>query len=175
VAKESLSIELSSNLAPEISAALWVLEDCRARTIKALSQLPEAALDWEAPNYPNSMGSLLYHIAAIEADWFYVEVLGGGLEAVESWFPFDVRDTAGRLTPVTGFALKDYLERLKAIRANLLSHFQTMRQEDFRKPREMEQYHVTPQWVLHHLAQHEAEHRGEILMLRGLYQVQTSE
>jgi uncharacterized damage-inducible protein DinB len=172
MAKESLSIELAPNLAPEISAALWCLEDCRARTIKALSQLPDAALDWEAPNYPNSIGSLLYHIAAIEADWFYVEVCGGGMEAVESWFLYDVRDATGRLTPVKGFALHDYLARMKAIRGNLLSHFQTMRLESFRKAREMENYHVTPEWVLHHLAQHEAEHRGEILMLRGLHQAQ---
>jgi hypothetical protein len=28
--------------------------------------------------------------------------------------------------------------------------------------------------VLHHLSQHEAEHRGEILMLKGLYQAQAS-
>lgn len=174
MAKEQLNIELAPNLAPEISAALWVLEDCRARTIKALSQLPEAALDWEAPTYPNSIGTLLYHIAAIEADWFYVEVLGGGLEAVESWFPFEVRDASGRLMPVKGFGLRDYLARLKAIRANLLTGFQTMRLEDFRQSREMEHYHVTPEWVLHHLAQHEAEHRGEILMLRGLYQAQNS-
>jgi uncharacterized damage-inducible protein DinB len=174
MAKESLNIELAPNLASEISAALWVLEDCRARTIKALSQLPDGALDWEAPNYPNSIGSLLYHIAAIEADWFYAEVLGSGFEAVESCFPYEVRDGTGRLTPVRGFVLKDYLLRLKAIRANLLEGFQTMRLEAFRTAREMEHYHVTPQWVLHHLAQHEAEHRGEILMLKGLYQVQSS-
>jgi uncharacterized damage-inducible protein DinB len=172
MAKEDLSIELANHLAPEISAAVWVLEDCRARTIKALSQLPEAALDWEAPNYPNSIGTLLYHIAAIEADWFYVEVMGGGIEAVESWFPYEVRDETGRLTPVRGFGIRDYLARLKAIRANLLSHFQTMRLEQFHQSREMEHYHVTPQWVLHHLAQHEAEHRGEILMLRGLFQAE---
>jgi uncharacterized damage-inducible protein DinB len=24
------------------------------------------------------------------------------------------------------------------------------------------QYEVSPEWVLHHLSQHEAEHRGEI-------------
>jgi uncharacterized damage-inducible protein DinB len=172
MAKEQFSIELANHLAPEISAAVWSLEDCRARTIKALSQLPEAALDWEAANYPNSIGTLLYHIAAIEADWFYVEVMGGGIEVVENWFPFEVRDSEGRLTPVRGFGLRDYLARLKAIRGNVLSHFQTMRLEEFRQAREMEHYHVTPQWVLHHLAQHEAEHRGEILMLRGLFQAQ---
>jgi uncharacterized damage-inducible protein DinB len=35
--------------------------------------------------------------------------------------------------------------------------------DEFRRPRHLEQYDVTPQWVLHHLIQHEAEHRGQIL------------
>ena len=99
--------------------------------------------------------------------------MGAGFEAVESWFPYDVRDESGRLTTVKGFGLRDYLARMKAIRTNLLAGFQTMRLETFRTAREMENYHVTPEWVLHHLAQHEAEHRGEILMLRGLYQAST--
>ncbi len=41
--------------------------------------------------------------------------------------------------------------------------------EDFRRPRHFPgQYDVTPEWVLHHLIQHEAEHRGHIQTLRVL-------
>jgi hypothetical protein len=31
----------------------------------------------------------------------------------------------------------------------------------------MPDYEVTPEWVLHHLCQHEAEHRAEIAALRA--------
>jgi uncharacterized damage-inducible protein DinB len=41
--------------------------------------------------------------------------------------------------------------------------------EDFRRPRHFPgQYDVTPEWVLYHLMEHEAEHRGHIQTLRGL-------
>lgn len=33
---------------------------------------------------------------------------------------------------------------------------------DFHRARRLPQYEVSPAWVLHHLAQHEAEHRGEL-------------
>jgi uncharacterized damage-inducible protein DinB len=35
--------------------------------------------------------------------------------------------------------------------------------DEFRRPRHLEQYDVTPQWVLHHLIQHEVEHQGQRL------------
>jgi len=38
---------------------------------------------------------------------------------------------------------------------------------DFRRVRRLPDYDVTPEWVLHHLTQHEAEHRSEIGALRA--------
>ncbi len=35
------------------------------------------------------------------------------------------------------------------------------------RPRRLPGYDVTPCWVLHHLMQHEAEHRAEIARLRA--------
>ena len=40
--------------------------------------------------------------------------------------------------------------------------------DEFRRPRSLPQYDVTPEWVLHHLTQHEAEHRGHIQGLREI-------
>jgi hypothetical protein len=44
-----------------------------------------------------------------------------------------------------------------------------MTAEDLHRVRTLPQYDVSPAWVLHHLSQHEAEHRGEIeSILAGL-------
>ena len=40
-----------------------------------------------------------------------------------------------------------------------------MSAENFHRVRTLPDYHVTPAWVLHHLAQHEAEHRSELQSL----------
>jgi uncharacterized damage-inducible protein DinB len=37
---------------------------------------------------------------------------------------------------------------------------------DFRRLRHLPKYDVSPEWVLHHLLQHEAEHRGQINLLK---------
>ena len=37
---------------------------------------------------------------------------------------------------------------------------------EFRRVRHLETYNVTPQWVVHYLLQHEAQHRGQIAILR---------
>jgi uncharacterized damage-inducible protein DinB len=86
--------------------------------------------------------------------------------ARESLFPYDVRDDEGKLSAVSDVRLEDHLYRLDAARAVLLGSLQRMTIEEFRRQRRLATYDVTPEWVLYHLSQHEAEHRGQILELR---------
>src|SRR5690349_4338434 len=58
-----------------ITDALWMLEDSRRETKLVLAGVKPAVLDWSAPEGSNSIGTLLYHIPAIEIDWLYHEVL----------------------------------------------------------------------------------------------------
>jgi uncharacterized damage-inducible protein DinB len=54
------------------------------------------------------------------------------------------------------------------VRGLVLEVYQQMTLEDFRRVRSLPNYDVTPEWVLHHLMQHEAEHRGQIGTLRAM-------
>lgn len=151
----------------EIGCALGMLEDARHRTLRQVHQIPAAVIDWQPYPDTHSLGTLLYHIAAIEADWLYSDVLQSTFPAeIAAWFPYDVRDSDGKLTRVTGETLDYNLERLEVVRAALLKTFTQMPLEDFRRLRTFENYDVTPEWVLHHLCQHEAEHRAEIAAIK---------
>jgi len=148
---------------PEVGTALWVLEDCRARTLRTLSGVTDAMLDREPSHGGNPIGVLLYHIAAIEADWLFTEILEQEIAPeVLGLFPVDVRDAQGRLSRIRDLPLEDYLHRLRIVRAALLASLREMSASEFRRARSFTDYRVTPEWVLHHLAQHEAEHRGQI-------------
>src|SRR5687768_13446891 len=97
---------------PEVGRALWPLEDARRRTQHVLAGIDTKLVDW-APDGEHSLGTLLYHVAAIEADWLYAEALGRPWPpAVEALFPYPLRDAQGRLTAVTGESLEAHWARL---------------------------------------------------------------
>lgn len=160
-------VDLHLSQTPEIGLWLWALEDTRQRTMEELEHVTPAMIDWLPPNDESGMGSILYHIAIIEADWLYEEVLVQPFPPeVTALFPHPIRDKRGHLTQIQGDDLAAHLKRLNAVRALLLQPFQQMTLAEFRRVRSFPHYDVTPEWVLHHLMQHEAEHRNQIGSLR---------
>jgi uncharacterized damage-inducible protein DinB len=168
--RHKLHIDALDGYPPEIGRALWRLEDARRRTLEWLVGIDVSFID-QTPLHgqANSIGTLLYHITAIEADWLYAEVLGQDFPPeVDALLSYPVRDEAGRLAVVAGVDLHTHLRRLERIRTCLLDGFQGMALEEFSRPRALENYDVTPEWVLHHLAQHESQHRGEMMTVYAL-------
>lgn len=151
---------------PEIGQWLGALEEARQRTKRAIANLDQTALDAAPPGFPNSIGTLLYHIALIEADYLYIDVMGHDvyMPELQSLLPFPDRDDVGRLWVVTGAPLHEHIARLDAVRWQLIDHFSQMPLSDFEFERDYPEwsYTISPRWTLHHLMQHESEHRGEI-------------
>ena len=168
VTKQQHIIQPLAAQEPVIGLALAMIEDCRTRTYKALRDLDPAAVDWVGGFNDHSIGTLLYHIAAVEISWLGIEVTEEGLPD-EAWalFPHEVRDDAERLTAVSGVSLDEHQQRLGSVRDLLLETYKTMSLDEYRRARAFEKYDVTPEWVLHHLMQHEAEHRDEMMSLRA--------
>lgn len=151
---------------PEIGQWLGALEETRQRTKRMVINLDQQAIDAQPPGFPNSIGTLLYHIALIEADYLYIDVMGHDvyLPELQSLLPFPDRDEAGRLWPVIGAPIHEHIARLDAVRWQLIDHFSQMPLSDFEFERDYPEwsYTISPRWTLHHLMQHEAEHRGEM-------------
>ena len=63
---------------------------------------------------------------------------------------------------MTGETFDAHLARLHAVRARVLYSLRDMTASEFRRPRSLPDYDVTPAWAIHHLSQHEGEHRGQI-------------
>ena len=165
---EQRIIERPTGYDPTIAPWVWMLEDTRQRTKAAVKEISDQVVDWMPPEGGNTIGTLLYHIMAIEMSYLYEDMI----QATE--FPqeltqlviHDVRDGEGRQTVVRGEPVGIHLLRLDAARALLLKTLRTMTPTEFRRVRTVEDYDITPEWALHHLMQHEAEHRGQIMELR---------
>ena len=143
--------------------AVWMLDDTRARTLRAVEGTEPELIDALALGGGNSIGALLYHVAAVELDWLYQDMLA---QPFPDWsnalFPYEVRERGGRLTPVRGILLGDHLERLASVREHLHEELAAMTGDELRGVPDGSPSGATREWVLHHLREHEAEHRGQI-------------
>ncbi len=158
---------------PELGRWLWALEDTRGRTLEAVEGVTPEELDWTPAGLANSIGTLLYHTALIETDYLCIDIMGKDayLPDLKALLPWPDRDEAGELIVVTGISLEDHLDRLATVRARLLERVSTLTAEQMETPRAFPDwgYAITPAWTLHHLMQHEAEHRGEMGAIRVLF------
>jgi DinB family protein len=166
-ARELLSLEPDAE-APEVGRWLSALDDGRRDTLEELRDVTDAMLDLEPAGAPNRIGTLLYHIALIELDWLLVDILGpeAGVPWPTDLLPFEDRDDEGALMLVRDESLATHLARLAEVRAWVHRYLRPMSVEDFHRPRARERYDVTPAWAVHHLLQHEAEHRAHIAWVR---------
>jgi len=166
--RRSLIAEPPAGYPPEIARWLWVLADTRRRTLEVLDGYDDARLDEPGPG-GNSIGTILAHVAVIETDWLYVVVLGEDYPAeLLALLPPDVRDADGHLLPTPGLPLARYLEALAAVRAQLVERVAVLTSDDLHSIRSLPDYDVSPEWVVHHLVQHEAEHRAEVAVTRAV-------
>lgn len=68
---------LEPGKARNVEIARWsaALIECRSRTLRSIARITQTELDWEPSPGTNTIGTLLYHIALIEANWLYTEIL----------------------------------------------------------------------------------------------------
>lgn len=166
------SVEPLSGCPREIGRALWTLEEARRRTLGYVEGINQDAMDFDPPGQRHSVATLLYHIAVFEVDWLYVDILGGGYDMerripvcppeVAEHLPYPLLLEDRSYTPVSGEPLEVHLERLSVIRGAFLDVVSGFSLEEFKVLRPTEDAPTTAEWVVEHLAQHEAEHRGQI-------------
>ena len=162
--KRRIVLDAPGGSVPGVGLWIAALDDSRQRTLETLDGLEPELLDAGAPYHRHTIGTLLYHIALIEADWMYVEIQEQETypDEVVALIPYDDRDAHGHLTRVTGLSLNAHLERLARVRELLRETLLSMSDDDFSEARQIPDATVSTAWVIHHLLQHEAEHRGEL-------------
>jgi len=148
--------------ATRLGLLLAQLEDGRARTLRIVATAPAELLHHSSPDFPNSLAAHLAHLAAIELDWLYCDLLGVEIpaEALENFPIDDVRQADGRLAQAETATLPELLAALARARYLLLTECARLAEPDLAELVQGLEGAATPEWILSHLLQHEAEHRG---------------
>ncbi len=158
---------------------LAALVEARERTLRELATVTDPMVGWRPPMSLDSIGQVLYHVALIEADWLLGDILELPEDRWPSWigeeFPTDARDTDGPLSRVPDEPIARAVERLERVRRLLLEELAPMTDDELHRLRRRSDYDVSPAWVIHHLLQHEAEHRAHLALVRDLYGAQRAD
>jgi hypothetical protein len=152
---------------PEVGRWLAALEDGRRDTLRELEGVTPTMVDRRADGLLESIGTILYHIALIEADWVATEILElDDPPELAALLPWPDRGADGRLTAIEGVPLEEHIRRLADVRRFALDRLRSMPAAEFQRIRGLPAYDVAPDWVIHHLLQHEAEHRSHVAWIR---------
>lgn len=156
---------------PEIGVWLWGMQEVRAGLLDALNRVEQAGfgqwfLEWRGlDGDDNSVASLAYHVAHIEMDWLYSDMLMTPYpDDILELVPLGARDEQGRLPHITGLGFSELRERLNRTRQRFLDVVSGLTLEEWGRVREPagEDYAVTPAWIVFHLLEHESGHYFEI-------------
>ena len=156
---------------PEVGRWLAALEDGRRDTLRELEPVTPEMIDWYPEAPLNSIGTLLYHIALVEADWVINEILElpDYPADIKRLLPWPDREDDRHLWRTDGQDLAVHLDRLDGIRRFVFDRLQPMTNDEFHRVRELEAYDIAPDWAVHHVIQHEADHRSHVAWQRDSF------
>jgi uncharacterized damage-inducible protein DinB len=145
--------------------AYAALEELSARLFDLIADLPAAALSFRPPHSGNSIGMLVLHMAAAEANWI-ARVTGRPVpKALAAQLAPGLQDASGnlRLTQPHPKQLRSICRRVRSLTHRRLAVLRTLdRQVPAGRMR------LTVRGVLAHLLWHWTYHTGQVGLLRRL-------
>ncbi|MCQ4085336.1 DinB family protein [Saccharibacillus sp. JS10] len=166
-----LEIQALPGYPVEIGRQLWMMQDIRRDLLNRLEGITQEELDTPQAGDPTTIGALLLHIADVETSWLHFDLLlQKKLDPkIEKWFSTPTRNEQGEIWCPPGERIERHLERLAVVREDFLEKFRSIDLDDWYTVRHLpEEYDVTPEWIVYHLIEHEAHHRGQIFHLLGM-------
>jgi uncharacterized damage-inducible protein DinB len=150
---------------PRLAVLFAQLEDVREEFKKMAVNMPMEKLDSAPVDGFMRAGQLLAHCAGAE-EWWVKRLLQGD----ESWIQDpETEEVMG----AGGKSLEEILAYMDEVRAHTRRALDAMGEDDLSRefPWDDEdgtRYLFSVEWVLHHLVEHEAHHRGQFALLKRM-------
>jgi len=164
--------QINAKLNPQLFLLWWMLEDVRKVTLRDIEGLTKEQL-FQSPmegEYP--IGSYLMHLA--EAEVYWLQVISGSKVDMEikkkiyydKWFNPSKNEVEGPQKPLD---VNEYIEALREVRELLRNYIFTMKDVELEdiivQKWESGEEKIPKKWIIYHLIEHEAHHRGQMILL----------
>lgn len=166
-AKRVVTLEREDELSPRVALLYSMMEKARERLLNRIESLSDVDIDYSPHGRSiETIGTLLFHIAAVEWSWIF-EDIGGEEMDYEKWKQaFPLREDIDQLT---GQRVEFYFDRLNEVRQEVLEWLKGIDDEELDRLIDLGHAEVSIEWVLFHLIEHEAMHIGQISVLSRMY------
>ncbi len=149
----------------------WMLEDVRKETMKGIEHLSKEQLFQIPVAGESCIGSYLMHLA--ECEIFWLEVLSGIEQPDElkkrSYYDKWFDSSEGADPPKNPPELNEYIDVLKDTTKNFLDYVSSMTDDELEKEVVWKggdkERRFSKKWIIYHILEHEAHHRGQMFML----------
>jgi uncharacterized damage-inducible protein DinB len=159
-------------LSTAIGYYLSGMEEVRRQLTVAVKDIPDDLIGKPPFLGAHSIGGLVLHIG--EAEWFWMKMVVSGHKLTDEdqqapyWDILDDVERVARNGYTVEFCLNE-TEKIRNLTRDVLFGYNDKDLEriiTFERKGETTEYNL--RWVLHHLIDHESQHKGQILMLKRL-------
>jgi uncharacterized damage-inducible protein DinB len=162
----------SAGVSTGIGFYLSAMEEVREELRKTVRDLSDEQIARHAFEGAHSIAALVLHVGEAEWWWMRCFIAGHKLTARDRQKPYwdvlvDTSKLAGK-----NYSAQFCLQTIDRIRAQTHKALTALSDADLERRYRMEKggetFEANLRWVLHHLADHEAQHKGQIAMLKRL-------
>lgn len=169
----------TADVSREIGFYFAGMEEVREQLRQAVSGMPDDQIGRPALPGAHAIGALVLHIGEAEWYWMQMVVCGHQLNDEDKQACFwDVLKDPGAFAG-KGYSAEFCLQEIQKIRQETHQKLASFDDSDldriFSIERRSQIYEQSLRWILHHLIDHEAQHKGQILMLKRLLGLKNEE
>jgi uncharacterized damage-inducible protein DinB len=165
----NFKVEALPGYSPEIGHLVTMMNYARYTTLNAVKGLTMEELDYLPNKNGNSIGALLWHMAAVEFG-FQVEIFEErkpNKQESDEWGPAYGLGDLGR-EKIKGKPLEFYLDKLNTVRERTLTEFKNRNDEWLYDERLWDNQPSNNYFIWFHVFEDEINHRGQIRILRKM-------
>jgi uncharacterized damage-inducible protein DinB len=155
---------------------LSAMEEVREQLCEAVEGMSEDHIANPAIPGAHSIGALVLHIG--EAEWYWMQCVVSGQKVTDQIRSAPYWDVLKAPNGIAGrsYSVEFCLNEIKKLREQTHETLAAFKDSDLERvfsfERRGETIEPSLRWILHHLIDHEAQHKGQILMLKRLQGLQ---